>query len=124
MFFSYQKERNNSERAKRHIELLKEKGRYEEYKKKKAECAKNRRLKNKQNEQYLPPELQMHLMNERRLATRKRVKRWRDRKQHKSQDGTDIIASTDSPWEIDANVDKIENEHDAIKEIKMGIEEV
>lgn len=64
--------------------MLKEKGRYEEYKQKKAECAKNRRLKNKQNEQYLPPELQLHLMNERRRATRERVKRCRGRKQQTS----------------------------------------
>lgn len=75
----------NSQRAKRHIVMLKERGRYEDYKKKKAEGAKERRMKAKQNEMYLPPELQLHLMNERRRATRERVKRWRDRKSQNGQ---------------------------------------
>lgn len=77
MFQTY---RENSERAKKHIEMLKRTGRYDEYKRKKAENAKSRKMKAKQNEQYLPPELQLHLINERRRATRERVKRWRDRK--------------------------------------------
>lgn len=90
------------------MDMLKEKGRYEEYKRKKAECAKNRRLKNKQNEQYLPPELKLHLMNERRRATRERVKRWRHRKQEAS------VSTELQPKELSAN--------DAIEKIK--IEEV
>lgn len=39
-----------------------------------------RRLKMKQTEQYLPPEIQLHMLNERRRATRERVQRYRDRK--------------------------------------------
>lgn len=66
--------------------MLKRTGRYDEYKRKKAESMKTRRMKTKQNEQYLPPELQLHLINERRRATRERVRRWRDRKTQKPQD--------------------------------------
>lgn len=87
---------DNSDRARRHIAMLKEKGRYEEYKRKKAKCAKERRMKNKQNEQYLPPELQLHLMNERRRATRERVKRWRDRKSQNCQELTTESLESDS----------------------------
>lgn len=43
-----------------------------------------RRLKMKQTEQYLPPEIQLHMLNERRRATRERVKRYRDRKSKKT----------------------------------------
>lgn len=42
-----------------------------------------RRLKMKQTEQYLPPEIQLHVLNERRRATRERVQRYRDRKTQK-----------------------------------------
>lgn len=82
----FQSQRENSERAKKHIDMLKRTGRYEEYKRRKAVNAKDRRMKAKQNEQYLPPELQLHLINERRRATRERVRRWRDRKTLKPHD--------------------------------------
>lgn len=81
--FQIQTHRENSERAKKHTDMLKRTGRYEEYKRRKAIDAKNRRMKAKETEQYLPPELQLHLINERRRATRERVKRWRDRKTQK-----------------------------------------
>lgn len=42
-----------------------------------------RRLKMKQTEQYLPPEIQLHMLSERRRATRERVQRYRDRKSQK-----------------------------------------
>lgn len=77
-------------RNKKHLDKLKETGRYEDYKKKKAECAKKRRLQAKNNEQYLPPEIQLHIMNERRRATRERVKRCRERK---SQMMTETVQS-------------------------------
>lgn len=66
------------------MQKLKETGRYEEYRKKHAQNAKKRRLKAKHNEQYLPPEIQLHIMNERRRAVRERVKRYRERKLQKS----------------------------------------
>lgn len=71
-------------RNKKHIDMLKRTGRYEDYKRKKAESAKNQRMRRKQNEQCLPPELQLHLINERRRAIRERVQRWRDRKSQNS----------------------------------------
>lgn len=90
--------------------MLKEKGRYEEYKRKKAEFAKNRRLKNKQNEQCLPPELQLHLMNERRRATRERVKRWRDRKQQQSKEATISTESEQMGLNTDDPIEKTQIE--------------
>lgn len=65
---------------------MKETGQYDEYKRRQAEIMRRRRLKMKQTEQYLPPEIQVHLMNERRRATRERVKRYRDRKSQKIVD--------------------------------------
>lgn len=47
-----------------------------------------RRLKMKQTEQYLPPEIKIHVMNERRRATRERVKRCRDRKLQETTEKT------------------------------------
>lgn len=63
---------------------LRETGRYDDYKRKQAECVKQWRLKAKHNEKYLPPEIQLHIINERRRAIRERVKRCRERKQQKS----------------------------------------
>lgn len=71
-------------RNKKHLQKLRETGRYDDYKKKKAEIMRQRRLKMKLTEQYMPPELQLHLMNERRRATRERVKRYRERKSQKT----------------------------------------
>lgn len=73
--------------------MLKRTGRYDDYKRRKAENAKHRRMKAKQNEQYLPPELQLHLINERRRATRERVRRWRDRK--KPEQDQDEMSQTE-----------------------------
>lgn len=50
-----------------------------------------RRLKNKNKEQYLPPELQLLVMNERRRAGRERVKRYRQRKSQNLQHSNDSI---------------------------------
>lgn len=50
-----------------------------------------RRLKNKNKEQYLPPELQLLVMNERRRAGRERVKRYRERKSQNLQHSNDSI---------------------------------
>lgn len=75
---------SKTEKNRRHIAKLKETGRYDEYKKKKAKNVKQWRSKVKQNEKYLAPEIQLHVLNERRRATRERVKRWRDRKLQKS----------------------------------------
>lgn len=50
-----------------------------------------RRLKNKNKEQYLPPELQLLVMNERRRAGRERVKRYRERKSQNLQLSNDSI---------------------------------
>lgn len=55
---------------------------------KRALHAKQRRLQRKETEQYLPPDLRLHLMNERRRASRERVKRYRDRKSQKPIDKT------------------------------------
>lgn len=107
LFTHIQNCRNNSERAKKHIEKLKETGKYDEYKRKKAVSAKKRRLKTKSNEQYLPPELQLLVMNERRRATRERVKRYRDRKQQKSQ----------QTFQLD--VDNVSNTDDSSNEVKQ-----
>lgn len=73
------------------MDKLRETGRYEEYKKKKAECAKKRRLQAKYNEKYLPPEIQLHLLNERRRATRERVKRCRDRKSQRLTEAVELV---------------------------------
>lgn len=82
---------SKSQRNKNHIQNLKNAGKYDEYKRKKAVAAKTRRQKAKSNEQYLPPELQLHLMNERRRITRERVQRWRERKRPKPIEGIEIF---------------------------------
>lgn len=89
---------------------MKETGRYDEYKRKKAVSAKKRRLKTKNNEQYLPPELQLLVMNERRRATRERVKRYRDRKQQKSQETLQSDADNVSNTDDSSNLVKQPNE--------------
>ncbi|XP_031623087.1 zinc finger protein 420-like [Contarinia nasturtii] len=118
--------RDNIERNKKHIEMLKRTGRYEEYKRKKAESAKNRRMKTKQNEQYLPPELQLHLINERRRATRERVKRWRDRKSQKPTDRNYIACDERIQTEIVMIDEAIETEdrgYDEGDRTKVSIDE-
>lgn len=67
---------------------MKETGQYAEYKKKQAELMRRRRFKIKQTEQYLPPEIKMHVTSERRRATRERVKRYRDRKLQETMEKT------------------------------------
>ena len=65
---------------------MKETGKYDDYKKGKAEQMRQLRQKLKQTEQYLPPELKVHLMEERRRAARERTQRYRDRKSQKTAD--------------------------------------
>lgn len=101
---------------------MKETGKYDEYKRKKAVSAKKRRLKTKNNEQYLPPELQLLVMNERRRATRERVKRFRDRKLQKSQDTFQLDAENLSHTDDSTNIKERPNK--AIKSDELMMSDV
>lgn len=87
IIFLFQRPLTSAERKINFINRLKESGKFDEYKRKKAEAMARRRLQAIQNEQLLAPELQIHVINQRRRVNRdrRRLQRYHQRTSQKTE---------------------------------------
>ncbi|KAJ6649605.1 Zinc finger protein [Pseudolycoriella hygida] len=115
-----------SQKSRNYITRLKFTGKYEDYKRTKAQLAKQSRLKAKHNELYLPSELQLHILKERRRATRERVVRCRERKrQNQSVVGDTFLTEPKPDPEVECESDPMREcrtEHDMKREFQPETE--